>query len=187
MLDVGTRVGLILLRALNRNENFVGIGLDTSGHLVERARETALAWDLGDRAVFQVGDARRMRFKAGYFDLVVSDRALHRFDNATSVLAEIGRVLKPRGALLIRDYRRASRFALNGAIRKTTANWNPGMASQLGAAVHAAYTAGELRAAVDEAGVRGAEVHEEHAEYLLIKRHGQTDPGSWVTARDQYR
>jgi ubiquinone/menaquinone biosynthesis C-methylase UbiE len=187
ILDVGARVGLILLRALHRNENFVGIGLDTSGHLIERARETAIAWDLSERAVFQVGDARRMRFKAGYFDLVVSDRALHRFDDAVSVLSEVARVMKPRGALLIRDYRRPSRLAMASTIRGVVGRWNAGMAPQLNAAFRAAYTATELREVIHRAGIPGATVSEENSESLFIERRGQTDPGSWVTVRDQYR
>src|SRR5262245_41816445 len=73
VLDVGTRVGLIPLKILWHNPNLFAIGMDSSGQMVERARETAAAWDLGERAFFQVGDARRMRFKTAYFDLVVSD------------------------------------------------------------------------------------------------------------------
>ena len=75
ILDVGTRVGLIPLKILWQNENFYAIGMDTSGIMIERARETATAWGLGERAFFQVGDARRMRFKTAYFDLVISDSA----------------------------------------------------------------------------------------------------------------
>src|SRR5207244_7960046 len=94
ILDVGTRVGLIALKILWQNENFYAIGMDKSGAMIERARETATAWDL-ERAFFQVGDARRMRFKTAYFDLVISDSSLHAFDDPISVLAEINRVLKP--------------------------------------------------------------------------------------------
>src|SRR5262245_58930476 len=97
VLNVGARSGLILLKAVNLNEGLVGIGLDSSAALIDRARETAVAWELTERAVFNVGDARRMNFKAGYFDLVLSDCALHRFDDGVSVLAEMARVLKPRG------------------------------------------------------------------------------------------
>src|SRR5262245_42770307 len=68
LLDAGTRVGLIALKIIWRNENLVAMGLDVSGPLVERARATAAAWEVNDRAVFQVGDPRHMRFKDGYFD-----------------------------------------------------------------------------------------------------------------------
>src|SRR5256886_16717789 len=67
ILDVGTRAGLIPLKILWQNENFYAIGMDTSSWLIERARETAQAWELGDRAFFQVGDARKMRLKTAYF------------------------------------------------------------------------------------------------------------------------
>jgi ubiquinone/menaquinone biosynthesis C-methylase UbiE len=73
VLDVAARVGLIPLKILWQNENFYAIGMDRSSVMIDRARETAAAWNLENRAFFQVGDARRMRLKANYFDLVVSD------------------------------------------------------------------------------------------------------------------
>src|ERR1051326_816499 len=72
VLDVGTQVGLIPLKILWQNENFFSIGVDSSSAMIDRARETATAWNLSERAFFQVGDARRMRLKNAYFDLVVS-------------------------------------------------------------------------------------------------------------------
>src|SRR6476469_3564052 len=70
ILDVGTRVGLIVLKMLWQNENFYAIGMDKSSALIDRARQTAEAWGLNERAFFQVGDARKMRLKTAYFDLV---------------------------------------------------------------------------------------------------------------------
>src|SRR5437667_3831606 len=89
ILDVGTRVGLIPLKMLWQNENFYAIGMDRSTAMIERARATAAAWDLDERAFFQVGDARKMRLKTSYFDIVISDSALHVFDDPLSVLKEI--------------------------------------------------------------------------------------------------
>src|ERR1041385_2447222 len=112
ILDVGTRVGLIALKMLWQNENFYAIGMDKSAALIDRARQTAEAWNLADRAFFQVGDARKMRLKTAYFDLVISDSTLHVFDDPLTVLREINRVLKPKGALLIRDLQRPTRFQM---------------------------------------------------------------------------
>ena len=123
VLDVGTRVGLIALKILWQNENFYSIGLDSSSMMIERARETATAWGLGERAFFQVGDARRMRFKTAYFDLVISDSTLHCFDDPISVLSEIHRVLKPKGAFLIRDFERPSRFKMATQIEERGASY----------------------------------------------------------------
>src|SRR5436190_16204859 len=57
ILDVGTRVGLIPLKILWQNESFYAIGMDRSSAMIDRARETAAAWKLEERAFFQVGDA----------------------------------------------------------------------------------------------------------------------------------
>lgn len=187
VLDVGTRVGLIALKVVWNNENLVAMGLDISGPLVERARETAAVWDLNDRAVFQVGDPRNMRFKSGYFDLVVSDCSLHRFDNVADVLREIGRVLKPKGAILIRDYSRPNRLKMIGKIQKHTERLGDAMRPQLEQAIQAAYTPDEIRQAIAEAGLTGVRLDDGDPDYIVIERQGETDPGSWVTAREQYR
>src|SRR5215207_4733874 len=138
VLDVGTRAGLVALKIVFPNENLVAMGLDTSGALVERARATAAAWELNDRAVFQVGDPRNMRFKGGYFDLVVSDCSLHRFDNVVDVLREVGRVLKPKGAILIRDYSRPNRLKMIGKIQRQTEHLGEAMRSQVEQAMQSA-------------------------------------------------
>src|SRR5205823_6196126 len=129
ILDVGTRVGLISLRILWQNENFFAIGMDRSSAMIDRARETAAAWQLDERAFFQVGDARKMRLKTAYFDLVISDSTLHVFDDPLSVLREINRVLKPKGGLLIRDLRRPNRFQMQRKIEEHSARYGAGMRS----------------------------------------------------------
>jgi ubiquinone/menaquinone biosynthesis C-methylase UbiE len=187
ILDVGTRVGLVLLKILWQNENFYAIGMDSSGAMIERARETANAWELGERAFFQVGDARRMRFKAEYFDLVISDTILHRFDDAQAVLGEIRRVLKPRGALLIRDFRRPNRLQMAAQIGGAASKYGSAMQQQLANAIRASYTRAELEQAIRASRLAGAQISEPDPAHILIERRGETDPGSWVTAREQYR
>jgi len=187
VLDAGTRVGLVALKIVWRNENMVAMGLDISGPLVERARETATAWELSERAVFQVGDPRHMRFKSGYFDLIVSDCSLHRFDNVVAVLKEIGRVLKPKGALLIRDYSRPNRLKMIGRIQQQAQRLGEAMRPQLEQSIQAAYTPDEIRQAVGEAGLGGISVDVSDPDYFVLERRGETDPSSWVSVREQYR
>ena len=187
VLDVGTRVGLAALKLLWQNENFYSIGIDSSGPMIEHARATAQAWDLGERAVFQVGDARRMRFKTAYFDLVISDSTMHRFDDAGAVFREIQRVLKPKGALLIRDFRRPNRFRMSRQIREHGARFGSAMYRQIETAIRAAYTETELMRIVNDAHLRDIQMVERDPNYITIERRGETDPGSWIIAREQYR
>jgi ubiquinone/menaquinone biosynthesis C-methylase UbiE len=155
--------------------------------MIDRARETANAWGLGERAFFQVGDARRMRLKTGYFDLVVSDGVFHRFSDPISVLSEIGRVLKPKGGLLIRDFRRPNRFKMARDIAGQAKNYGSRMRPQIEEALRGAYTPAELRELLKTARIEGARVIEIDEHYICIEREGMTDPNSWVSVREQYR
>ena len=186
VLDVGARVGLTLLKLLWQNENFYAIGMDSSGLMIERARDTASAWELGERAFFQVGDARRMRFKSHYFDIVISDNTFHRFDDGLAVMREIRRVLKPKGALLIRDLKRPNRLAMASRISRYIQQ-ESAMGPQMISAIRAAYTRSELEDFVRDSGIAGAGISEPDPEHLLIERHGETDPNSWIMLREQYR
>ena len=187
VLDVGTRVGLVLLKLLWQNENLYAIGIDGSGLMIDRARETAAAWELSERAFFQVGDARQMRLKSGYFDLVISDSTFHHFDDGLAVLKEIHRVLKPRGALLIRDLARPNRLGMASRIAQYGPRYGDAMQLQMTAAIRAAYTKDEMEQMVRPSGIARAQVSQPDPDHLLIERRGETDPGSWVTAREQYR
>src|SRR5262249_40050791 len=118
------------------------------------ARETATAWNLQERAFFQVGDARRMRLKSAYFDIVVSDRVFYQFSDPVSVLSEISRVLKPKGALLIRDYRRPNRFRMSKLIDELSRGYGQHMRSQIETALRSAYTMDELKEMVEKSTLR---------------------------------
>jgi ubiquinone/menaquinone biosynthesis C-methylase UbiE len=186
ILDVGTRVGLIALKILWQNENFYAIGMDTSGAMIERARETATAWGLGERTFFQVGDARRMKFKGAYFDLVISDSTLHCFDDPVSVLAEIRRVIKPKGAIFIRDFERPNRLRMAKNIEAQAARFGSGMREHVETALRAAFTRPEVEEVVKRSGLQGVEVVPLDPHHFAIQRRGETDPNSWIKAREQY-
>ncbi len=187
ILDAGTRVGLITLKILWQNENFYAIGIDRSGLMIERARETAKAWNLDERGFFQVGDARRMRLKTAYFDLVISDSTLHCFDDPLSVLMEINRVLKPKGALLIRELLRPGRLAMAKTIAGQTARYGPRMRNHVERALQAAFTREEFEDLVKASGLERTRITQLDEHHIAVERTGESDPNSWITARQQYK
>src|SRR5438477_426023 len=50
---------------------------------------------------FVQADAARLPFPAACFDAVISNHSLEHFDNLAASLEEIGRVVKPSGALYV--------------------------------------------------------------------------------------
>jgi SAM-dependent methyltransferase len=109
-LDVGagsgrSTVGLLIARprvrvtAIDIYSGYFGIDDNTPERLMANARIAGVA----DRATVQVGDARAMPLPSGTYDGVISSYAIDhiRRDDIPKALAEVARVLKPRGEFLL--------------------------------------------------------------------------------------
>lgn len=105
VLDVGCGTGTLALaarRAVGRGEVQ---GVDPSAAMVERARHKAAKAGVDVR--FEVAFVQALPFEDGRFDVVLSTLMLHHVpaDERPAAIAEMRRVLKPGGRLLIVDLR----------------------------------------------------------------------------------
>jgi ubiquinone/menaquinone biosynthesis C-methylase UbiE len=119
ILDVGCGRGLFLIEAARRLNTGKAIGVDIwqkadlSGNHPDRTRENARAEGVADRVEVQDGDARALPFPDATFDKVISSVALHNIYDAAErnkAIAEIARVLKPGGQVLIVDIRHTPEY-----------------------------------------------------------------------------
>jgi SAM-dependent methyltransferase len=95
LIEVGAGFG----RLANEYSGYREVALlDSSEVHVEAAREA-----LGGDARFQVvlGDALALPYPDGYFDAAVCVRMLHHFADPAPVLAELGRVTRPGGVVVL--------------------------------------------------------------------------------------
>jgi ubiquinone/menaquinone biosynthesis C-methylase UbiE len=95
-LDVGTGAGALAL-ALAPHVGEV-IGIDAEPELLARARERAPA-----NATFQEADATALPFGPASFDLAATLRTLHHVRRPELVVAELARVTRPGGRILVVD------------------------------------------------------------------------------------
>jgi len=80
------------------------VGIDVSGEIVRRAKAGAGEHAPNTRAEFAHCDVRQLPFASDSFDLIVSDSTLDHFRRKSDIatgLAELSRVLKPGGTLVI--------------------------------------------------------------------------------------
>jgi SAM-dependent methyltransferase len=95
LVDVGCGAGGIALLAAREGADVVG--LDLAPVLVESARVRAAAEEL--EAIFEIGDAERLPFGDGVFDVVVSTIGAMFAPDPQAVAAELARVCRPGGRL----------------------------------------------------------------------------------------
>jgi SAM-dependent methyltransferase len=120
VLDVGCGRGLLLVGAAKRLDSGHATGLDLwnqedlCGNSAEAALENARREDVAERVSVETGDMRKMPFAEASFDAIVSNMAIHNIydrEGRAQAMAEIARVLKPGGRLLIHDIRHIPGYA----------------------------------------------------------------------------
>lgn len=95
-VDVGTGAGALALALAPHVAEVVGV--DVEPELLARARERAPA-----NATFEVADAARLPFTDASFDLAGTQKTLHHVHRPELALAELARVTRPGGRILVID------------------------------------------------------------------------------------
>lgn len=95
LLDIGCADGTTTSAIANSNKKFKVTGIDYYRKAIEFAGKTY------KNIQFTEGDAHKLPFDNQSFDLVTAIETLEHLQNPRQVLAEIRRVLKPNGKLLV--------------------------------------------------------------------------------------
>lgn len=167
-LDVGTGPGQIVIKLGYRLTRWKFVGIDRSAGMIEKARASlAAAGELAGRVDFCVADANALDFPDGTFDLVICNSVLHHVTDPQKLFSEIARVVKPGGAILLRDLRRPSRPGYALHVWKHAKHYKGEMRRLFIASVQSAYTEEELRQTIAASPLRG----------VRIFRHGKAHIG----------
>jgi SAM-dependent methyltransferase len=103
VLDVATgRGGFVELLADSLGGYNQIVGVDITKCMIDDAPNNVA----GKNAHFVQMDARRLGFKDGSFDTVSISASLHHLADASPVLAELGRMLRPGGHLVVAEMHR---------------------------------------------------------------------------------
>lgn len=104
VLDVGCGTGVAVREAARRlAPGGLAVGLDPGRAFLARARTLAAEVAPGVRIRFCAGDARRLPFREGSFDVVLAVTALSHVAGGDHAVAELVRVVRPGGRVGVLD------------------------------------------------------------------------------------
>jgi ubiquinone/menaquinone biosynthesis C-methylase UbiE len=105
-LEIGTGLGWGTVGLLRREPSLAVVTTDYEGQILHRARGFIEEKQPGSRVDYARADAKALPFLNARFDFVLSLYVLHHAVGYRAALAEIARVLRPGGSLLMVDLMR---------------------------------------------------------------------------------
>lgn len=108
-LDVGCGTGILLEQLSKKDESLKLTGVDISIGMIEKARRKLAN---SKSCTLLVGSGNNLSFKTNTFDYVTCCTSLHHHPDTKKSIAEMYRVVKPNGKVLILD------VFMEGIIRK---------------------------------------------------------------------
>ena len=102
-LDVGTGPAQIPILLAQRCPNIHITAIDLSEEMLKIAKRHVAAAGLTDRITLELVDAKALPYSDNTFDGLISNSIVHHIHDSLRALQEMGRVIRPKGVVLIRD------------------------------------------------------------------------------------
>lgn len=109
ILDVATGTADFAIAALRLHPDKV-VGVDIAQEMLKLARAKVEKRGLGNVITLQSGEAEHLAFDTGSYDAAIVAFGARNFENLRAGLAEMHRVLRPGGKLVVLEFSRPSRF-----------------------------------------------------------------------------
>jgi demethylmenaquinone methyltransferase/2-methoxy-6-polyprenyl-1,4-benzoquinol methylase len=114
ILDVATGTGDMAIMACKMLKPEKIVGIDISVQMLEVGKKKIEKEGFGDKIELQSGDSETINFADNTFDAVMAAFGVRNFENLENGLAEMCRVLKPGGQLVILEFSKPRRKAVRG-------------------------------------------------------------------------
>jgi demethylmenaquinone methyltransferase/2-methoxy-6-polyprenyl-1,4-benzoquinol methylase len=111
ILDIATGTGDFAIAALKLNPDKV-IGVDISAGMLEVGKKKMIKRNLTDKIEMQLGDSEGLEFEENKFDAVIVAFGVRNFEHLEEGLADMLRVLKEGGKVVILEFSQPRVFPL---------------------------------------------------------------------------
>ncbi|WP_109831349.1 bifunctional demethylmenaquinone methyltransferase/2-methoxy-6-polyprenyl-1,4-benzoquinol methylase UbiE [Reichenbachiella versicolor] len=112
ILDVATGTGDLAIEALKSLQPDKVIGVDISRGMLDVGIEKMKKLGLSEKIEMQMGDSEQLLFEDNKFDAVIVAFGVRNFQNLEKGLADMKRVLKDGGKLMVLEFSKPTKFPM---------------------------------------------------------------------------
>ncbi len=174
ILDAGTGTARIPILMCQRRPQWQVIGIDLAQSMLDVGRKNVENSGLQQRIKLELVDAKQMPYPDAHFDMVVSNSIIHHLPNPLPFLQELKRVLKPNGAILLRDLIRPDcEETLKDLVKTYAGDCNEHQKMLFRDSLYAAFTVDEVTELLQQVALESVPVYQSSDRHWTAERAGK--------------
>jgi ubiquinone/menaquinone biosynthesis C-methylase UbiE len=171
ILDVGTGTARIPILMCQSQPQYLITGVDLAQSMLIIGQRNVAEAGLTQRIRLERVDSKRMPYPDLEFDMLISNSLVHHLPDPLSFFAEIKRLVRPGGALLIRDLiRPESDRIVNELVAKIGGDYDPHQQQLFHDSLKAALTLAEVQSLIDRVGLLQVKLTQSSELHWTIER-----------------
>jgi ubiquinone/menaquinone biosynthesis C-methylase UbiE len=171
ILDLGTGTARIPILMCQLRSNCQVTAIDLAKSMLAIAQKNIEKAGLEFQIGLEIADAKQLPYPASQFDLVVSNSLMHHLPDPLPCLHELKRVLKPSGAILLRDLLRpSSELVMNRMVDDIGREYSARQRQLFRDSLQAAFTLDEVRQLLQTVGLEAVKVYQSSEQHWTVER-----------------
>jgi ubiquinone/menaquinone biosynthesis C-methylase UbiE len=171
VLDAGTGTARIPILLCQQRPQWQVIGIDRSKTMLQIGAANVKQAGLQVQITLADEDAKQLPYPDGYFDAVVSNSLVHHLPEPLPFLQELKRVLKPQGAIVLRDLLRPlDLVTVDALVGSIGDGYDAHQQKLFRDSLCAAFRLDELRALLDTAGLQDVSLYQSSDRHWTAER-----------------
>lgn len=175
VLDAGTGTARIPVMLGQLRPQWQIVGIDLSENMLRIGRQHIEASGLQGQIQLEQIDAKKMPYPDKSFDMVISNSIIHHLPDPLPFLTELQRVLKPNGALLLRDLLRPiDEGTRDRLVALYAGDCNPHQRQLFSDSLQAAFTLSEIEEMIQVAQLEPVKIYQSSDRHWTVERKWQS-------------
>ncbi len=171
VLDAGTGTARIPILMCQRRPQYLITAVDLAQSMLIVGQRNIAAAKLEQRIRLERVDTKKMAYPDLEFDLLISNSLVHHLPDPLGFFREVKRLVRPGGAILIRDLiRPESHEIVNDLVTKIGEDYDDRQQQLFRDSLKAALTLAEVQAAIDRVGLDDVQLTQSSELHWSIQR-----------------